>query len=326
MAGFGGWQRGVLQALGAPATSSNLRFLNAWQQAEGGGASFNPLNTTQHAPGASSYNSVGVRNFVSPQQGIQATARTLMNGFYNPIVQGLRSGQASATQLAQEVARSPWGTGAGVLRVLGSGGGAAPPAQPAAYTPPRAAGVPLRARGPRTDSGELAALQGLAGIIGLPQSLIANLPPLPSTPQLPGLPVRKLQVQYTKGAAPSARASNVVNLAHEYLGTPYVWGGERPGGFDCSGFVQYLYGQQGIGLPRTTYDQWKVGAPIRRSQLQAGDAVFFRPGPSGPEHEGLYIGGGKFIQAPHTGDVVKISNINSAYYRQNYMGARRFGA
>ena len=121
MATFKGWQGALLKQLGAPATRANLKFLNAWAQAEGGSASYNPFNTTQGASGASDYNSVGVKNYGSPGQGIHATAQTLLNGRYNPIVSGLRSGHATATQLATEVAHSPWGTGSGVLRVLGSG-------------------------------------------------------------------------------------------------------------------------------------------------------------------------------------------------------------
>src|SRR5512146_1557714 len=100
MAAFPGWRVALLRALRAPVTPGNLRALDAWQRAEGGGASFNPLNTTQMARGASSYNSVGVRNFLSPQQGIQATAQTLVNGRYNPIVSLLRSGRATPAQIA----------------------------------------------------------------------------------------------------------------------------------------------------------------------------------------------------------------------------------
>lgn len=123
MAAFPGWEKALLRQLGAPATGENLRFLAAWQRSEGGSARFNPLNTTQHAPGAGSYNSVGVRSYGSAQQGLQATAHTLLDPRYQQIVGGLRSGRASAAQLAHSLGRSPWGTDAGlVLRVLGSGG------------------------------------------------------------------------------------------------------------------------------------------------------------------------------------------------------------
>lgn len=120
MAAFPDWEVKLLRAIGAPATPENLRFLSAWQRAEGGTASFNPLNTTQPFGGASNYNSVGVKNYPSATAGLEATAKTLTNGYYGPIVSLLRRGRASAVDLAKAVASSPWGTGGGVLRVLGS--------------------------------------------------------------------------------------------------------------------------------------------------------------------------------------------------------------
>ena len=130
-----------------------------------------------------------------------------------------------------------------------------------------------------------------------------------------------VEVDHSLPISPNAPA--IVKEAVKYLGTPYVWGGESPKGFDCSGFAQYVYAQQGITIPRTTYEQWKIGAPVDRDQLAPGDLMFFRPGPQGPEHEGIYIGNGQFIQSPKTGDVVKISSINDSYYVKTYMGARR---
>jgi cell wall-associated NlpC family hydrolase len=118
--------------------------------------------------------------------------------------------------------------------------------------------------------------------------------------------------------APPNVHGGVVGIAMRYLGVPYVWGGSSPGGFDCSGLVVYVFGQIGISLPHSTYSLWNVGSAVSRDQLQAGDLVFF----SGLGHMGIYIGGGQFIHAPHTGDVVKISSL-SGYYSSNYMGARR---
>ncbi len=121
MAAFGGYATAILKALGAPATPQNMLFLHAWAQAEGGGAKFNPFNTTQPAGDASNYNSVGVKNYTSPAEGVHETVATLLNGRYSPIVNLLRSGKATAQQLGSAVAQSPWGTGSGVLRVLGAG-------------------------------------------------------------------------------------------------------------------------------------------------------------------------------------------------------------
>lgn len=117
-------------------------------------------------------------------------------------------------------------------------------------------------------------------------------------------------------------APKVVQMAKQYMGTKYVWGGTTPAGFDCSGFVQYLYAKQGIKLPRTTYEQIKVGQHIDRKNLQPGDIVFFSDN-GNVHHEGLYIGNNQFIHAPHTGDVVKISSLNEPYYAQQFAGGRR---
>jgi cell wall-associated NlpC family hydrolase len=103
-----------------------------------------------------------------------------------------------------------------------------------------------------------------------------------------------------------------------YLGTPYVWGGASPSGFDCSGLVVYVFSQVGVSLPHSTYAMWNVGVPVSYDQLQAGDLVFF----DGLGHMGIYIGGGMFIHSPHTGDVVKVSSL-SGWYSSSYVGARR---
>lgn len=110
----------LLRQLGLPQTSENMRAMTAWQQAEGTSASFNPLATTRHAPGATDINEVGVKNFVSYEQGLRATIDTLRNGLYGNILAALRDG-TSARRVAQAIADSPWGTGDGVTSVLESG-------------------------------------------------------------------------------------------------------------------------------------------------------------------------------------------------------------
>ncbi|MGN0163381.1 MAG: NlpC/P60 family protein [Candidatus Ornithomonoglobus sp.] len=118
--------------------------------------------------------------------------------------------------------------------------------------------------------------------------------------------------------------NKVVLIAKQFLGTPYVWGGTTPKGFDCSGLMQYAYKQMGINIPRVSQDQFKSGTAVDKSQLRAGDLVFFK-GSSGtasdPGHVGMYIGNGQYIQAPQTGDVVKISDLSA---RSDYVGARRY--
>jgi len=107
--------------------------------------------------------------------------------------------------------------------------------------------------------------------------------------------------------APSTTGESAANIALGQLGTPYVWGGAAPGGFDCSGLVSWAYAQAGLGgLPHFTGALWNSGTHIlSQSDLAPGDLVFFH----GLGHVGLYIGGGNFVHAPHTGDVVKISNL-----------------
>ncbi len=119
--------------------------------------------------------------------------------------------------------------------------------------------------------------------------------------------------------APPSQYSGVVGVAMQFLGTPYVWGGAAPGGFDCSGLVMYSYAQVGVSLPHSSYAQYTYGVPVSRDQLEPGDLVFF----DGLGHVGIYIGGGQFIHAPHTGDVVKISSLSESWYSATYVGARR---
>jgi cell wall-associated NlpC family hydrolase len=121
------------------------------------------------------------------------------------------------------------------------------------------------------------------------------------------------------GSVPASKYGGVVGIAMQYLGIPYQWGGESPStGFDCSGFVYYVFSRVGVSLPRTVSAQYAVGVSVSRSQLQPGDIVFF----NGLGHDGIYIGGNQFIHSPHTGDVVKISSI-TGYYSSNWVGARR---
>ena len=118
--------------------------------------------------------------------------------------------------------------------------------------------------------------------------------------------------------------SAVVDSARKYLGTPYVWGGTSPSGFDCSGFVQYVLAENGKSVPRTSQEQFAGGQAVDKSNLQAGDLVFYNwQGGADATHVGIYEGNGKMIHAPHPGDVVKEVDFNS--YGQNaYLGARRY--
>jgi len=120
------------------------------------------------------------------------------------------------------------------------------------------------------------------------------------------------------GAPPPSNYGGVVGFAMSFLGTPYVWGGASPSGFDCSGFTMYVYAHFGVSLPHNAAAQFGYGSPVPRGDLQPGDLVFF----DGLGHVGIYVGGGSFIHSPHTGDVVKVSSL-SGWYASTYVGARR---
>ncbi len=131
--------------------------------------------------------------------------------------------------------------------------------------------------------------------------------------------VQSDSVEEAIAPAPDARYGGVVGIAMQYLGVPYVWGGASPSGFDCSGFSMYVYAQLGVSLPHHAASQYGMGTPVSKDQLQAGDLVFF----NGLGHMGIYIGGGQFIHAPHSGDVVKISSLSDSWYARTWVGARR---
>lgn len=112
-----------------------------------------------------------------------------------------------------------------------------------------------------------------------------------------------------------------VAIAQQFLGVPYVWAGEDPTGFDCSGLTKYVYRQLGIELVHFTGSQWYAGQRVPIEQLAPGDLVFFNMQSYGPGHMGMYVGQGKFIEAPRRGTVVRISNLAERAF--SYVGAVR---
>jgi hypothetical protein len=125
----------------------------------------------------------------------------------------------------------------------------------------------------------------------------------------------------------AVRGQDVVDYLMQFRGTPYAWGGNSlSGGIDCSGLLQQGFKKFGVDIARVTYDQINQGRGVGMNDLQVGDAVFFDTDRStgGPDHVGIYIGGGKFLHAPKTGDVVKVSDMTDSYYSSRFMGGRRF--
>ena len=127
------------------------------------------------------------------------------------------------------------------------------------------------------------------------------------------------------GEADAPEAGNdIVRTAYGYRGTPYVWGGERPGGFDCSGFTMHLYGRKGISLPHSARAQFGMGSHVDKSGMKPGDLVFFHTVTPGISHVGMYVGSGKFVHASsRRSGGVRVDNIDSGYYSQAFRGARR---
>lgn len=218
------------------------------------------------------------------------------------------------------------------------GGGAAATTPQAVTTPPRGVSVDLSAELAALQPSQMASasqpnpvqslLDANAKLVGITAPTVPDVPP-PVQLSTGGGPGLDVNVTHPDAPVVAAKATGnpaiarVLQLAKQQLGTPYQWGGTTLGkGVDCSGLIQQLYARIGVSLPRVAADQFRVGTPVDRKQLQAGDLVFFRDA-SGIHHEGLYVGQGQFLHAPHTGDVVKVSSLDENYYASQFAGGRR---
>jgi cell wall-associated NlpC family hydrolase len=119
------------------------------------------------------------------------------------------------------------------------------------------------------------------------------------------------------------KADEIGKSAAEFLGTPYRFGGEGANGIDCSSFVQQVFRENQITLPRTAREQMKVGSEVAAGDLRKGDLVFFHTYASYPSHVGIYLGDGKMIHASSAKGEVTVSNMNTDYYRSRFLGAKR---
>lgn len=115
--------------------------------------------------------------------------------------------------------------------------------------------------------------------------------------------------------------AQIVFTALQMVGVPYLYGGETPRGFDCSGLVQYAYRSAGVPVPRTSREQLKASIPVSLDSATAGDLLFFQS--KDYSHVGIYLGEGRFIHAPSTGKTVSIGSFNNTYYRRNFVRAGR---
>ena len=137
---------------------------------------------------------------------------------------------------------------------------------------------------------------------------------------------REQNTNKQENAAPVAnpgKGATVVETAKKYIGYSYKYGASGPTSFDCSGFTSYIFKQHGISLNRTAKAQYSNGVAVSRANLQPGDLVMFGLSVSGINHVGIYIGGGKIVHAANPSRGVTIDTINSGYYNNNYVGARR---
>ncbi len=143
-------------------------------------------------------------------------------------------------------------------------------------------------------------------LIVFDRSLVPEPTPVARTTSRPSSSGGGKSSSSTPVSAPDASlASQIVAYSKNFLGVPYVWGGTTPNGFDCSGFVQYVYRHFGIYLPRTTYSQIAMGRSVSRANLAPGDLVFFRSA----RHVGIYVGNNQYIHAPQTGRTISIDSM-----------------
>lgn len=128
-------------------------------------------------------------------------------------------------------------------------------------------------------------------------------------------------IPVSRGNSVSA-VRRLLQTATQYVGVPYMFGGNSPNGFDCSGFTRYVFAKIGISLPRMADEQFELGQPVSKARLQQGDLVYFTTYASGVSHVGIYLGDGKFISATSSRGVA-IDHLENSYWGPRYIGARR---
>lgn len=163
-----------------------------------------------------------------------------------------------------------------------------------------------------------AAATGCASTGGTPRPF-----PTPTPPAATAAPPRPPAGAPATPAARHAAGYGVAGTALSLRGAPYRNGGSDPNGFDCSGFVKYVLGQNGVAVPRTVSEQFRAGRQVPDQQLEAGDLVFFSTVTSGASHVGIAIGGDAFVHAPSGSGEVRVERMSAPYWSTRFVGARR---
>lgn len=330
------WRVALARTLGVPTTEANLRFLQGWQQREGGhtnnSARFNWLNTTQNAPGATgSINSVGVKAFDNFQHGIQATASTLRNGRYDDILRGLASGDPYAAKpiagLSTWVSGSPTKGVSYAGKVLGqeTKGFQAEATEAYQKGPAKVVNSPSPLDAQRFTEQKVRSIMDIAnnairGDFGANVAVVQGMQEAQRAFQLASHDVIRSEAdanrsggttmpRSTQYAKIPGQLGSILQTAAAQIGKPYVWGAESPqeGGFDCSGLIDWAFKQAGIDLPGrlTTQTALKMGTSVRGQPYQPGDWLIT----NGGKHMVMYMGNGQVISAPRTGEVVQYQPV-----------------
>jgi cell wall-associated NlpC family hydrolase len=174
-------------------------------------------------------------------------------------------------------------------------------------------------------------LRGLACVLALTATACASTGAVPRPFPVPGgsasappSPVGNVaNVARPSPAASAPGGYALVGTALNLRGAPYRNGGSDPGGFDCSGFTQYVFAQHGIALPRDVQEQSQLGKKVQPSDLAMGDLVFFHTVAHGASHVGIAIGGDQFVHAPSSTGVVRVEHLSGAYWSKRFVAARR---
>ncbi len=143
-----------------------------------------------------------------------------------------------------------------------------------------------------------------------------------STVKNPNSTIEQHQVSYGKTFITRQQGTEIIATAKEYMGVPYVFGGTTPSGFDCSGFLQYVFKKHGFLIPRLADEQYNLGYSAKISQLNVGDLVFFSTYMEGASHCGFYVGDEKFLHTSSSRGV-RIDSLNNDYWRPRFLGARK---